>query len=56
MRPIDNGLISEFLGNIPPTKCSFATAGVSSSSSALRTQTVHTDLDHIDLVLDYHGK
>ena len=56
MRLIDAGLIAEFLGNVPPTKRSFAIAGASSSSLTLRAQNVHTCLDHIDQVLDYHGK
>ena len=56
MKPIDETLIAEFLGYVPPTRHFFATVGASSSSLAPRTQNVHTRLDHVDRVLDYHGK
>ena len=36
MKPIDEGLIVEFLGHVPPTKHYFATTGASCSSSVPR--------------------
>ena len=56
MKLIDEGLIAEFLGHVPPTKHSFAIVGASSSSSALKAQNVHVRLDHIDRFLKYHGE
>ena len=53
MRPIDAGLMVEFLGYVPPTtKHRLSTTGSSSSSSIPRVQTVHTRLDHMERVLD----
>ena len=57
MRPIDAGLIGEFLGYVPPTwKCRLSIEGASSSSYVPRVQIVHTRLDHMERVLDYHGQ
>ena len=56
MKPIDGALIAKFLGFVPPTKRSFATVGVGSSSLAPRAQNVHGHLDHMDRILEYHGE
>ena len=57
MRPIDVGLIAEFLGYVQLNrKHCLSTVGASSSSSVPRVQTVHTKLDHMERVLDYHGQ
>ena len=58
MKPIDEVLIVEFLGLVPPNKHSFASTGVGSSSSALTTRnpTLHARLDCMDQVLEYHGE
>ena len=57
MKPIDEVLIAEFLGLVPPNKSSFASTRVGSSSLAPRTRnpTLHARLDHMDRVLEYYG-
>ena len=54
MKPIDETLIAEFLDFVPPTKRSFATAGVGSSLSTPRALNVHDHLNQMDRVLEYH--
>ena len=58
MKPIDEVLIADFLGLVPPNKRSFASTRAGSSSSASRTRnpTLHARLDRMDRVLEYHGE
>ena len=57
MRPIDEVLIAEFEGWVPPNKRSFASTGAGSSSSAPpRNPTLHARLERMDRVLEYHGE
>ena len=57
MRPIDEALIAEFEGWVPPNKRSFASTGAGSSSSAPpRNPTLHARLERMDRVLEYHGE
>ena len=50
MKPIDEVLIAEFLGLVPPNKRSFASmrAGYSSSAPRTRNPTLHARLECMD--------
>ena len=54
MRPIDVGLVAEYLGMVPPNKLSHSPAGASYSSSIPKVQTMHGRLDHMERILDFH--
>ena len=54
MKPVDANLIVDFLKEGPPKKHPHYIAGESSSSFLPMVQTVHTQLDHMEPVLDYH--
>lgn len=58
IKPIDEVLIAEFLGLVPPHKHSFASTRADSSSSAprIRNLTLHAHLECMDRVLEYHGE
>ena len=56
MMPMDKSVIAEVFKMGPPKKCPHSTTGASSSSYVPRVQTMHSKMDHMERVMDFHGQ